>query len=165
MGDSLNGSPSVIDSHPASGRSLTLSPEVANDPSATPRRTLQAQHSVISESFRRLFPELHRKIRRTVTMPRTATLLPADTAHSSQARHGAVRFVPYLSFPTIVGKNSAFHGLTEDQLEEIGGIVFRALNMLMWAVPLVCPCTLVAFHHILVFASTTFLRWRYPLLL
>ena len=30
-----------------------------------------------------------------------------------------------------------FHGLTEDQLEELGGIEFRALNMLMWAVPLV----------------------------
>ena len=46
--------------------------------------------------------------------------------------------VPYLSFPTIVGRNSVFHGLTEDQLEELGGIEFRALNMLMWAVPLVC---------------------------
>jgi hypothetical protein len=34
-----------------------------------------------------------------------------------------------------------FHGLTEDQLEELGGIEFRALNMLMWAVPLVCYCT------------------------
>ena len=30
-----------------------------------------------------------------------------------------------------------FHGLTEDQLEELGGIEFRGLNMLMWAVPLV----------------------------
>ena len=72
-------------------------------------------------------------------MPRTATLLPADTIHTSQGPHGAVRVVPYLSFSTIVGKNSAFHGLTEDQLEEIGGKEFRALNMLMWAVPLVCP--------------------------
>jgi len=31
-----------------------------------------------------------------------------------------------------------FHGLTEDQLEELGGIELSALNMLMWAVPLVC---------------------------
>lgn len=86
---------------------------------------------------------LHKKVKRTVTMPRVATLLPADTIHTSQGPHEAVRIVPYLSFPTIVGRNSAFHDLTEDQLEEIGGIEFRALNMLMWAVPLVCPCMVV----------------------
>ena len=71
-------------------------------------------------------------------MPRTATLLPADTVRTSQGPHTSSTVVPYLSFPTIVGRNSVFHGLTEDQLEELGGIEFRALNMLMWAVPLVC---------------------------
>lgn len=118
---------------------MTLSPGAANNPSVVPHRHPQTQQrNVISESFQKLFPELHQKIRRTVTMPRTATLLPADTIQTSRGPHEAVRVVPYLSFPTIVGKNSSFHDLTEDQLEEIGGIEFRALNMLMWAVPLVC---------------------------
>lgn len=67
--------------------------------------------------------------------------------------------VPYLSFPTIVGRNSVFHGLTEDQLEELGGIEFRALNMLMWAVPLVRYGSVVdGLGTHLVFASTTFSR-------
>ena len=98
-------------------------------------------------------------------MPRTATLLPADTVHTTQGPHENSTVVPYLSFPTIVGRNSVFHDLTEDQLEELGGIEFRALNMLMWAVPLVCYCTLVGYAGpSLNFPSTTFSRWRYPLL-
>ena len=70
-------------------------------------------------------------------MPRAATLLPADTVRTSRGPHEGSTVVPYFSFTAIVGKNSVFHGLTEDQLEELGGIEFRALNMLMWAVPLV----------------------------
>lgn len=145
MRDSLNDLLFIIDSHPPSGRLLTLSPKAVDDPSAISYRPPQTQqNNTISETFRSLFPELHQKIRRTVTMPRTATLLPADTIHTSQSPHEAVKVVPYLSFPTIVGKNSAFHDLTEDQLEEIGGIELRALNMLMWAVPLVCSSVVVS---------------------
>lgn len=118
--------------------SVTLSPDTTKDSPVIPHRPPQAQqHSTISEISQKLFPQLHQKVKRTVTMPRTATLLPADTIHTSRGPHEASMVVPYLSFPTIVGKNSTFHGLTEDQLEELGGIEFRALNMLMWAVPLV----------------------------
>ena len=51
-----------------------------------------------------------------------------------------------------------FHGLTEDQLEELGGIEFRALNMLMWTVPLVCyDCVAVRIGLPLIhFVSTAF---------
>lgn len=132
------------DSHPASGLSVTLSHDAAEIIPALPHRFPQAQqHSTISEVSRRIFPGLHQKVKRTMTMPRTATLLPADTVHTSQGPHDNTTVVPYLSFPTIVGKNSVFHGLTEDQLEELGGIEFRALNMLMWAVPLVRHCIMV----------------------
>ncbi|KAF9644533.1 TrkH-domain-containing protein [Thelephora ganbajun] len=125
------------DSHPASGLSVTLSPDAAKGDHIIPHKPPPTQqHSAISEVSRRLLPKLHQKIERTVTMPRTATLLPADTVHTSQSPHESGTTVPYLSFPTIVGRNSVFHGLTEDQLEELGGIEFRALNMLMWAVPL-----------------------------
>ena len=117
---------------------VTLSPDTAKDPPVIPHRRPQAQqHSTISEISQKLFPKLYQKVRRTVTMPRAATLLPADTVRTSQGPHETSTVVPYLSFPTIVGRNSVFHGLTEDQLEELGGIEFRALNMLMWVVPLV----------------------------
>ena len=86
---------------------------------------------------RKLFPELHQKLWHTVTEPRTSTLLPSDSGTMPQSSHDSTTVVPYLTFPTIVGKNSAFHNLTREQLEELGGIEFRALNMLMWAVPLV----------------------------
>ena len=46
------------------------------------------------------------------------------------------RIVPYLTFDAIVGKNSAFEDLTEDELEELGGVELQALNLLSWAVPL-----------------------------
>jgi hypothetical protein len=95
------------------------------------------QRNTLSEISRSLFPGLYQKVKRTMTMPRTATLLPADALRTSSGPHGSTTVVPYLSFPTIVGRNSAFRGLTEGQLEELGGLEFRALNMLMWAVPLV----------------------------
>ena len=132
------------DSHPASGLSVTLAHDAAEIIPALPHRPPQTQqHSTISEVSRRLFPGLHQKVKRTMTMPRTATLLPADTMHISQGPHDNSTVVPYLSFPTIVGKNSVFHNLTEAQLDELGGIEFRALNMLMWAVPLVRHCTVI----------------------
>lgn len=133
------------DSHPASGLSVTLAHDAPEIIPAVPHRFPQTQqHGAISEVSRRLFPGLHQKVKRTVTMPRTATLLPADTVHTSRGPHENTTVVPYLSFPTIVGRNSVFHGLTEDQLEELGGIEFRALNMLMWAVPLVRHCIVIS---------------------
>jgi len=86
---------------------------------------------------RKLVPRLHEKLWHSVTEPRTATLVPDDQGTTLQSSHDSTTVVPYLTFPTIVGKNSAFQNLTQEQLEELGGIEFRALNMLMWAVPLV----------------------------
>ena len=54
------------------------------------------------------------------------------------------QYVPYISFDAIIGRNSVFHELTNEQLEELGGVEYRALNALMWLVPLVrlvfCSC-------------------------
>jgi hypothetical protein len=47
------------------------------------------------------------------------------------------RVVPYVSFDAIVGPNSTFEGLTEEQLEELGGVEFRALNALLWILGIV----------------------------
>jgi hypothetical protein len=48
------------------------------------------------------------------------------------------RAVPYVSFDAVVGHNSSFVSLTEEQLEELGGVEFRALNALLWIVGIVC---------------------------
>jgi hypothetical protein len=67
--------------------------------------------------------------------------------------------VPYVSFDAVVGHNSSFEELTEEQLEELGGVEFRALNALLWIVGIVgsnaCFCVagliyLSAQYHICV---------------
>ena len=103
------------------------------------RNHLRAKHSLLSSFLQQLFPGLLHNLWYTVTEPSASTLLPGDANDIPPSPHDSTTAVPYLTFPTIVGKNSAFHGLTQEQLEELGGIEFRALNMLMWAVPLVRP--------------------------
>ena len=48
------------------------------------------------------------------------------------------RPVSYISFEAVVGRNSAFHQLTHDQLEELGGVEYRGLTALLWIVGAVC---------------------------
>lgn len=38
--------------------------------------------------------------------------------------------MPYLSYPTTVGRNSQFVDLSDEQREELGGIEYRSLKML-----------------------------------
>jgi hypothetical protein len=70
----------------------------------------------------RLFPQIGRALTRTVTVP---VGVPGGVGG------GLGR---YVSFTTLVGRNSAFPGLTNDQLEELGGVEYRALNALLWIV-------------------------------
>ena len=70
------------------------------------------------------------KLSQSLTIPRTWT-------NASQQEYASAGTYSYLSFPAIIYKNSAFRALTEDQLEELGGVEFRALNALLWIVGLV----------------------------
>ena len=71
-------------------------------------------------------------------MPRTETLIPRGAAEALDVGAGAsTRVVPYLSFWAIVGRNSAFRNLSTEQIEELGGVEYRALTALLWIVPLV----------------------------
>ena len=94
---------------------------------------------VLGRTSQRLLPELHHTLQQTFTMPRTATLMPASMHAASTVRENSppAREVPYLSFRADVGKNSRFKRLSEDQLLELGGVEYSALNALMWIVPLV----------------------------
>ncbi|CCL99243.1 uncharacterized protein FIBRA_01258 [Fibroporia radiculosa] len=84
---------------------------------------------ILSRLFRHFFPKLERKLTRTVTMPRTRTIV---------SQHGSVapgaRPVSYISFEAVVGRNSTFKRLTHEQLEELGGVEYRALGALLWIV-------------------------------
>ncbi|KAH9831322.1 TrkH-domain-containing protein [Rhodofomes roseus] len=91
---------------------------------------------IVSNAIRRLFPRLHQKLRRTVTMPRTSTLVPPNTGSAAVLSGEDTRQVPYITFSANVGRNSTFHGLTDENIEELGGVEYRALTALLWIVPL-----------------------------
>ena len=87
-------------------------------------------HEIISRIVDYLFPSLKRQLTRTVTIPRTQTIA---SHRAPTIAPGAVP-VPYISFEAVVGRNSAFQQLTTDQLEELGGVEYRALTALLWIV-------------------------------
>ena len=64
-------------------------------------------------------------------MPRTTTIT------SIRGSNISARAVPYISFDAVVRHNSASESLTDEQLEELGGVEFRALNALLWIVGIV----------------------------
>ncbi|KAF9446528.1 TrkH-domain-containing protein [Macrolepiota fuliginosa MF-IS2] len=86
---------------------------------------------LIGWAINKFFPRFKRRLSRTVTIPVTTSLVSTRVGQRAPA-HG--KPVPYISFDAIVGRNSAFHLLTNEQLEEIGGVEYRALNVLLWAV-------------------------------
>ncbi|KAG8784293.1 low affinity potassium transporter [Serendipita sp. 397] len=70
-----------------------------------------------------------------VLKPYPSLLLPAGAARPEQLERYDTKEVPYFSFSAVVGKNSAFHGLTERELYELGGVEYRALSLLSTLVP------------------------------
>ncbi|KAG1824448.1 cation transport protein-domain-containing protein [Suillus subaureus] len=113
-------------------------------------------HELLGMLFGWLFPNTKDRLKRTVTIPVTTTLtggglgrtmsstasVPGRPTHggSISAKEGT-KPVTYISFDAVVGRNSAFHFSTNEQLEELGGVEYRALNALLW---------LVASYHIAV---------------
>ena len=93
---------------------------------------------VLEQTSQKMFPHFHRRLQKTLTIPRTSTLVPQN-AQKTPSRQSTLptRPVSYLSFIANVGKNSRFHGLSEEELLELGGVEYSALNVLMWIVPLV----------------------------
>lgn len=93
---------------------------------------------IISSVASKAFPTFHRSLQQTLTMPRTSTLVPQNRDLSEiRQPAGPTRRVQYLSFIADVEKNSHFHHLTEEQMLELGGVEYRALNCLLWITPLV----------------------------
>lgn len=81
---------------------------------------------LLNRGFNKAFPRAATKLHETVTMPRTNTIAGRDSLHSGDDH--------YISFNAVVGRNSKFKGLTEDQMDELGGVEYRALKLLFWIV-------------------------------
>ncbi|KAI0250399.1 cation transport protein-domain-containing protein [Lactifluus subvellereus] len=81
------------------------------------------------ELLHRLFPSLKQNLHRTLTMPRARLFI----SEQGEVPPGA-RPVSYLSFNARVGHNSRFIGLSQDDYEELGGVEYRALIVLLWTV-------------------------------
>ncbi|KAG2073727.1 TrkH-domain-containing protein [Suillus decipiens] len=110
-------------------------------------------HELLGMLFGWLFPNIKNRLKRTVTIPVTTTLtgsglgratsgaasIPRRSTHGSISAKEGAKPVTYISFDAVVGRNSAFHFSTNEQLEELGGVEYRALNALLW---------LVAAYHI-----------------
>ncbi|KAK0226367.1 cation transport protein-domain-containing protein [Armillaria fumosa] len=93
-------------------------------------------HEIIGSLIAWFFPKFKRKLTRTVTEPASTTI----ASHRGTTLTSA-RTVPYISFDAVVGHNSSFPYLTSNQLEELGGVEYRALTALLW---------IVAGYHILI---------------
>ncbi|KAF8342643.1 cation transport protein-domain-containing protein [Cantharellus anzutake] len=131
----------------------TIGSEVDPPPagSALPRRTsakdlgfggFPMPHQLLARIGARLFPTVAERIERTTTNQAQAiSLQPSRVSASAAARTGLgmttarTKSVPYISFDAVVGRNSRFHGLTKEELEELGGVEYRALKLLLWLVP------------------------------
>ena len=100
-------------------------------------------HEMVSSAVHKFFPNLERRIKRTVTIPAARTLTSQQVEGGQQAPGS--RPVVYITFDALVGRNSTFHDLTREQIEELCGVEFKALNCLVWIVPCVrlhpLPCS------------------------
>ncbi|KAH8926165.1 TrkH-domain-containing protein [Atractiella rhizophila] len=73
-------------------------------------------------------------VERKLTMPKTTTLLSAANGEIGthvQLPNGETKEVNYISFDALVGRNSKFYDLTDEQEEELGGVEYRALSVLL----------------------------------
>ena len=82
---------------------------------------------IIQSVLKRAAPTTYGRLERSMTIPSMTTLEEKKT--------------PWLKFSGLVmGRNSHFRTdtLTAEQIEQIGGTEYRALEMLSWMVPAVC---------------------------
>ncbi|KAK4685671.1 Trk/Ktr/HKT type cation transporter, partial [Tremellales sp. Uapishka_1] len=86
---------------------------------------------LLTKLFRRVFPETSKTLTKSLTMGRTNTLSGRNTIAVDGA---SAKEVPYISFDAVVGRNSRFQGLTEEQMDELGGVEYRALRVLFYVV-------------------------------
>ncbi|ORX40999.1 cation transport protein-domain-containing protein [Kockovaella imperatae] len=86
---------------------------------------------LIRSAVEHVFPKASSGLGKSLTMPRTSTIGGRGTIAPGDS---TTREVPYISFTATVGRNSRFTGLTEEQMDELGGVEYRALKVLLFIV-------------------------------
>ncbi|KAF8576740.1 TrkH-domain-containing protein [Ramaria rubella] len=92
--------------------------------------------TVVRSIARCVFPETYRKLKRTLTVPNTKTLASHQSIQVS-THVKAAKPTSWLNFDIlVVSRNSLFHThiLSDEELEEIGGVEYRALRLLSYLV-------------------------------
>lgn len=84
-------------------------------------------------AIKKAAPGVQERLQRTMTMPRTATF--TSIRSGGGLTDAGTKAAPYLSFDATVTGNSRFHALTEAQRDELGGVEYRALDLLAKLVP------------------------------
>ncbi|KAJ1025198.1 hypothetical protein NDA16_002703 [Ustilago loliicola] len=84
-------------------------------------------------AIKKVVPGVQERFQRTMTMPRTATF--TSVRSGGGLTDSGTKPAPYLSFDATVTGNSRFHALTEAQRDELGGVEYRALDLLAKLVP------------------------------
>ena len=75
-------------------------------------------------------------MKQRLRVPRSSTMASAYPERSSTIESGGpTRLAPYLTFDATVTGNSHFHNLTHAQRNELGGVEYRALDVLAWLIP------------------------------
>jgi len=90
--------------------------------------------TLVVNAVQRMMPRTYRKLERKLTLPYTTTL---NALHSSLEPTQNKHIASWLKFDGLtVGRNSFFHthSLTDEQLEEIGGVEYRALRLLSYLI-------------------------------
>ncbi|WRT64079.1 uncharacterized protein IL334_001007 [Kwoniella shivajii] len=119
-------------------RTYTLRPSVSRkpDPRLSGFGGFPTPLEIGQKLFRKAFPEATKNLTKSLTMAKTMTVPRTNTTvgRGSVAASGTEREVPYISFAATVGRNSMFHSLTKEQMDELGGVEYRALRVLLYIV-------------------------------
>lgn len=91
---------------------------------------------IVGSVVEKAFPAFQKKLQRTTTLGRTATYASGWSTGATSLDGGSIRPAPYLSFDAMVSRNSRFHELTEAQRDELGGVEYRAIDLLAKLLPL-----------------------------
>ncbi|WFC95868.1 hypothetical protein MBRA1_002522 [Malassezia brasiliensis] len=78
------------------------------------------------------------RVNHKLKTPESCTMVaePLTAEAGATADGEAVRHAPYLTFNARVTGNSHFRGLTHTQRVELGGVEYRALDVLAWLIPI-----------------------------
>lgn len=82
--------------------------------------------------YKKIIPSLRRRLARAATALQSKTQTQTPKFIADKGRDTAQYFSN--SFNALVGRNSKFYLINEADLEELGGVEYRALNALLWII-------------------------------